>query len=265
MPGEKGSYRSVYSSIWDDPEFQEFEPLTQTVFFCLRTSKDCNFPCIFIHYHTSLYGRIPNASKDAIDASIAALSDADWIRYERPILWIVKGLKNEPNYYPQNSKHISGIANIMKSLPKLKIVEDFAAYYSIPLDYDAPEKPKKPKVEANAPEKKAKFEDILPVREIIEYLNLKSGKNFAYTSRATKSHIAARWKEGFGLDDFKKVINHQCAKWIGDPKMEEYIRPQTLFNGEKFESYLNAPPPTANGATDTAGRALGNLGGDEAF
>jgi uncharacterized phage protein (TIGR02220 family) len=108
---------------------------------------------------------------------------------------------------------------------------------------------------------KTELEDVLPIKEIIDYLNVKSGKNFSHTSRSTKSHIAARWKEGFGLDDFKKVIDHQCAKWKDDPKMEEYLRPITIFS-PKFESYLNAPPQEDVG-TDTAGRKLENLG--EAF
>ncbi len=120
-------------------------------------------------------------------------------------------------------------------------------------DLAAAATPKKPKGQS--------LEDILPVKEIIDYLNAKSGKNFSSASRTTKGHIAARWKDGFGLEDFKKVIDHQCAKWKGDPKMEEYLRPQTLFNGEKFESYLNAPPPGegVTRGTDTAGRTLEEL------
>jgi hypothetical protein len=45
--------------------------------------------------------------------------------------------------------------------------------------------------------------------------------------------------EGFTIDDFKTVIDKKCAEWLGDSKMEPYLRPETLF-GTKFESYLNA-------------------------
>ena len=37
----------------------------------------------------------------------------------------------------------------------------------------------------------------------------------------------------------KRVIDNQSAKWLRDNKMRVYLRPATLFNSEKFESYLN--------------------------
>ena len=74
--------------------------------------------------------------------------------------------------------------------------------------------------------------------EIVLYLNEKSGKNFRYSSRKTKDLIQARLNEGFSIDDFKTVIDKKCAEWKGDSKMDQYLRPETLF-GTKFESYLN--------------------------
>ena len=74
--------------------------------------------------------------------------------------------------------------------------------------------------------------------EIVEYLNEKSGKNFRYSSRKTQDLIKARLNEGFSIDDFKTVIDKKCAEWKGDSKMDQYLRPETLF-GTKFEAYLN--------------------------
>lgn len=79
-----------------------------------------------------------------------------------------------------------------------------------------------------------------PFKEIIEHLNRKSGKNYRYSSKATQKHIKARIKEGFTLEDFKRVIDWKVSKWIGTD-MEQYLRPETLF-GTKFESYLNEAP-----------------------
>ena len=75
-------------------------------------------------------------------------------------------------------------------------------------------------------------------RDIVLYLNEKSGKNFRYSSRKTQDLIKARLNEGFSIDDFKTVIDKKCAEWKGDPKMDQYLRPETLF-GTKFEAYLN--------------------------
>ena len=75
-------------------------------------------------------------------------------------------------------------------------------------------------------------------KDIVDYLNRKSGKHFRIITQ-TKKLIDVRLKEGFLIDDFYRVIDNQCDKWLSDPKMNEYLRPQTLF-GTKFESYLNA-------------------------
>lgn len=79
------------------------------------------------------------------------------------------------------------------------------------------------------------------VKIIIDFLNMKSGKNFSYKTKATIIHIKARLAEGKTIDDFKKVVTIKCEKWLLDPKMCDYIRPETLF-GSKFESYCNESP-----------------------
>lgn len=78
----------------------------------------------------------------------------------------------------------------------------------------------------------------IPYVEIIDFLNAETGKKYKHTTKATRKKIQARWNEGFRLEDFKTVIKNKAAKWKDDPKMEAYLRPETLFSN-KFESYLN--------------------------
>jgi len=85
---------------------------------------------------------------------------------------------------------------------------------------------------------KEKRPDHIPFKEIIEYLNSKSKKNFLHTSKETRRAIRARWKSGFTLENFFSVIDKKCDKWLCDEQMVDYLRPITLF-GTKFESYLN--------------------------
>src|SRR5690554_1415269 len=77
----------------------------------------------------------------------------------------------------------------------------------------------------------------IPYKEIIDYLNMKTGSQYKHTTKKTRELIRARWNEGFNLDDFKAVIDKKCVEWIGT-EWEKFLRPVTLF-GTKFESYLN--------------------------
>ena len=76
-------------------------------------------------------------------------------------------------------------------------------------------------------------------KDVISYLNQAANTSFKASSKNTQSLINARTREGFTVDDFKAVIDGRVKAWANDPKMSEYLRPQTLF-GTKFESYLNA-------------------------
>ena len=79
-------------------------------------------------------------------------------------------------------------------------------------------------------------------KDIISYLNKKTNKHYKPNSNKTKSLINARFNEGFqDLDDYKKVIDVTTEEWKDDPKMEKFLRPETLF-GNKFEGYLNQTP-----------------------
>lgn len=77
--------------------------------------------------------------------------------------------------------------------------------------------------------------------EIITYLNNATGKKFSSIAKATQRVIKARFRDGYSLEDFKKVIDNKVQQWGDDSKMSEYLRPQTLF-GTNFESYLNHTP-----------------------
>lgn len=102
-------------------------------------------------------------------------------------------------------------------------------------------------------------QELIPFDEIISYLNKKTGKNFSPKSKETQRLIRARCNQGFQLSDFIQVIDKKCAKWLTDPKMIDYLRPQTLF-GTKFEAYLNETTHILQGkVSDTTLRNIQNL------
>lgn len=78
----------------------------------------------------------------------------------------------------------------------------------------------------------------MPIKEIVSYLNEKTGASYRPTTPSTKKLIQSRIKEGFTEEDFYKVIDTKTSEWLKDSQMKKYLRPQTLF-GTKFEAYLN--------------------------
>ncbi|HGL8632322.1 TPA: conserved phage C-terminal domain-containing protein [Streptococcus pneumoniae] len=82
---------------------------------------------------------------------------------------------------------------------------------------------------------------LLICKEVISYLNLKAKKNFKVDTASHQKFIKARLKEGYVLEDFKKVVDIMAAKWKGT-EYEQYLQPQTLF-GNKMDNYLNQPMP----------------------
>ena len=83
--------------------------------------------------------------------------------------------------------------------------------------------------------------ELLICKEVISYLNLKAKKNFKVDTASHQKFIKARLKEGYVLEDFKKVVDVMVAKWKGT-EYEQYLQPQTLF-GNKMDNYLNQPMP----------------------
>ena len=97
--------------------------------------------------------------------------------------------------------------------------------------------------------------DPIPYREIIDYLNQKTGKSFKHSAAGHRKAIKARWNDGYRPDEFKKVIDNKCGDWLKDTKMVQYLQPSTLF-GTKMDQYLNQVRQNSN-----PGKTLGNGSG----
>lgn len=133
-----------------------------------------------------------------------------------------KDKRNIGNIYNNNSLKVKENDKEKEIKEKEKVSQEID---EIPL----PEK-------STEPEKPERFTS--EYREIIAYLNEKTGKRFSATSRVNQGHMSARLKEGFTVEDFKRVIDVKCFQWKDDPKMAKFLRPETLF-GTKFDRYLN--------------------------
>lgn len=74
-------------------------------------------------------------------------------------------------------------------------------------------------------------------KEIIAFLNAKTGRSYRLSPTNVRL-IEARLKSGASVQDCKSIIARKVRAWLTDPKMVVYLRPETLFNATKFESYL---------------------------
>lgn len=71
---------------------------------------------------------------------------------------------------------------------------------------------------------------------ILEYLNQEAGTHFKPVESNLK-FINARLKD-YTEEDLRAVIDKKVNDWKGG-EMQMYLRPETLFNATKFETYLN--------------------------
>lgn len=84
-------------------------------------------------------------------------------------------------------------------------------------------------------------------REVVKYLNDKTGKHFKLNAVGNRSAIIPRLKDGYTVDDLKKVIDNKVTDWQGvtfsnGQPGDNYLTPTTLFRPSKIDGYLNETP-----------------------
>lgn len=83
---------------------------------------------------------------------------------------------------------------------------------------------------------KSNFAPTEQEKEVIDYLNEKAQTRFQYTASNIKFIRARLSEKGVDIAIMKEVIDKKVNEWKGT-KMQEYLRPETLFNATKFQSY----------------------------
>ena len=77
---------------------------------------------------------------------------------------------------------------------------------------------------------------------VLTYLNQKAGTDYKTDSVENVKLISDLSHNGYTEADMKRVVDVKCADWLGNPVVERYLRPSTLF-GSKFAEYLSQPMP----------------------
>ena len=79
------------------------------------------------------------------------------------------------------------------------------------------------------------------IAEVVDHLNTKTGKCYKAKTESTRKLIRARLRDGYTVEDCKRVIDVKVSQWLGTD-WEKFLRPQTLFTPSHFEAYLNESP-----------------------
>ena len=98
----------------------------------------------------------------------------------------------------------------------------------------------KPEVKDPPPEKPKAVKKADAVI-VLEFLNAKANRNYRPVP-ANLDMIKARLKE-YTLIELKQVIALQVREWLGDDKMDKFLRPKTLFNRTNCAQYIGELVP----------------------
>jgi hypothetical protein len=139
MPGAFGTYRGVYTSLVDDPDYQSLSPNARHVFQTMRLSDEIGPGCIWRAYLEPISKRTGYTMK-IVEQSLDELREGGWIEWDGIIIWIKNGLRYDPTFKLCDEKHKKSLLRRLSMLPKREIVVNFCKYYDLVCPFDAPSK-----------------------------------------------------------------------------------------------------------------------------
>jgi uncharacterized phage protein (TIGR02220 family) len=242
-------YQKINIRIWNDEKFTSLDPDSQRVFLYLLTSPHSNIVGFYILKQGYAIEDLKMSSKD-FGKSLAKICSQGMAAYDDQLQVIL--LKKYLSYNPiTNPNQLKAAQEMIHGLPKTYLFQEF-----INIIEGLPEGLTKGLIEGlskdfgkatvTVTDKDTVTDSVsfkesnnkIPYEEIISDFNEKSGKKFIVTKDVRKL-IKERFEDGFLFKHFQKVHAVMTEKWLHDPKMEQYLRPSTLYRASKFQGYLN--------------------------
>lgn len=141
---ERGESRAIYAAIVHDLDFMPLSPAAKLLWYTLRL--ELGMSGIGVLY-TQTLPEVTSLSVFDVDAGLQELCVTQWVVRERNVMWLRNALRFDPYISIASRAHVQSVVNHLASLPRLKIVEDFARYYGIDmawLDLGVPDNYKQP-------------------------------------------------------------------------------------------------------------------------
>lgn len=135
MRPQRGAYRSLFSVLFDDPDYQRLPHTTRCVLLTARLCKDAGPTAIYRYYPDTLAIQV-GVSVATIQKALEQLAHARWIEFDASVLWVRNGLRYEPTFSLANPKHRASIAWRLQQLPKSNVVLSFCDYYHLSYPFD---------------------------------------------------------------------------------------------------------------------------------
>jgi hypothetical protein len=131
---ERGEYRSIHVAMADDPDFLRLSPQARLTLLMLKLTlgpSGINVVRAMVPELAVLTGYGDAEVRAALDELVRDR----WIRIEHNVIWIRNGLRFEPSLSLASENTVKGVCRHLRSLPRLRIVNDFAAYYNLPIPF----------------------------------------------------------------------------------------------------------------------------------
>ena len=248
-------FTKVDERLWSDEKYRKLSDDGKLLFIYVLACSHRNM--IGLYLLPVQYGSYDlNWKEERFNKGLVELSDKSFIKYNfnTNIVYIKNFLKYNPL---ENPNQVKGAIKVLESIPTnaidtelIKELERADKPFNKPLIellYKGLSKQEEVEVdeEVDVDEVVEKINNRKLHIKIIEYLNLKTNKEFKTNTKTTTESIDARLNEGFTVEDFIEVIDTKAKEWKNDKQYQKFLRPQTLF-GNKFEGYLNQAPVKSN-------------------
>ena len=101
------------------------------------------------------------------------------------------------------------------------------------------------------------------VKSVVEQMNSILNSKYKPSTKSHAQNISARLDEGHSIDELILVVKDRLSVWGNDPKMAQYLRPQTIFQAGKFNGYLMAAKTTPVAKQSVFNTQTQNYGDDK--
>jgi hypothetical protein len=138
----RGVYRGLFSSLLDDPDYQQLTSYARLVLLTLRLCVQAGAAAIFRAYpaviaeQTGLKLETVNQAMEELASSPS--TERPWILREGGIVWVRNALRYDPNLRLADPKHRKSVERALSGLPRLGIVAKFCEYYEIASPFEGP-------------------------------------------------------------------------------------------------------------------------------